>query len=169
MSRWVNSFAVRCPAHGTRPNAGQPQSVRPRQLMPHMRTVVTFRSTAFNTSESRPYFVNDGCFGDDLARWLITELQSHGVATDSEPDQEDFGWYFGFRPGGTEHQFIIGYRPGSGEESGTWIGWVERRAGLVGSLLGARRRGIRSDSFTGDSRCARERPPGVIGSLASEN
>jgi hypothetical protein len=107
-----------------------------------MRTVVTFRSTAFNTSERRPYFVNDGCFGDDVARWLITELQSHGVATDSEPDQEDFGWYFSFRHGDTEHQFIIGYRPGSGEEPGTWIGWVERRAGLIGSLLGARRRGI---------------------------
>jgi hypothetical protein len=110
--------------------------------MPHMRTIVTFRSTTFNTSERRPYFINDGCFGDDVARWLITELQSHGVATDSEPDQEDFGWYFSFRPGDTEHQFIIGYRPGSGEEPGTWIGWVERRAGLIGSLLGARRRGI---------------------------
>ena len=77
-----------------------------------------------------------------MARWLITELQSHGVATDSELDQEDFGWYFSFRHGDTEHQFIIGYRPGSGEEPGTWIGWVERRAGLIGSLLGARRRGI---------------------------
>jgi hypothetical protein len=107
-----------------------------------MRTVVTFRSTAFNTLESRPYFANDGCFGDDVARWLIAELQSHGVATDSEPDQEDFGWYFGFRPGDTEHQFIIGYRPGADEEPGTWIGWVERKASLIGSLLGARGRGI---------------------------
>ena len=110
--------------------------------MRHMRTVVTFRTTAFNTSERRPYFVNDGCFGDDVAQWLITELQSHGVETDAEPAQEDFGWYFSFRPATTEHQFIIGYRPGADEEPGTWIGWVERKASLIGSLLGARGRGI---------------------------
>ena len=33
-----------------------------------MRTVATFRSAAFNTSEARPYFINPGCFGDDLAK-----------------------------------------------------------------------------------------------------
>ncbi len=110
--------------------------------MPSLRTVVTFQSAAFNTSERRDYFINDGCFGDDVARWLIAELGACSVATDSEPRQEDFGWFFTFRPGDTEHQFIIGYRPGSATEPGVWIGWVERKAGLLASLLGARNRSI---------------------------
>ncbi len=110
--------------------------------MPPARTIVTFQSTAFNTTERRPYFINDGCYGDDLARWLIGELGARGISTDPEPGQEDFGWYFTFRPGTTEHQLVIGYRPPDGQEPGTWIGWVERKAGLLGSVLGARHRGI---------------------------
>ncbi len=110
--------------------------------MADMRTVVTFRSAAFNTSERRDYFINDGCFGDDVARWLIEALQARGVATDSQPGQEDFGWYFSFRPGDTDHQFIVGYQPGDAGEAGTWVGWVERKAGVVASLVGARSRGI---------------------------
>lgn len=110
--------------------------------MTSLRTVVTFESSAFNTSERRPYFINDGCFGDDVARWLIAELYARGVPTDAEPGQEDFGWFFGFRPGETVYQFIIGYRPGADKEPGVWIGWVERKVGLLGSLLGARHRGI---------------------------
>jgi len=30
-----------------------------------------FQSNAFNTSEQRDYFINECCFGDDLARSLI--------------------------------------------------------------------------------------------------
>ncbi len=59
--------------------------------MSEIRTVVTFQSPAFNTSERKDYFINDGCYGDDLARWLIEQLRSRGVQTDAEPGQEDFG------------------------------------------------------------------------------
>jgi hypothetical protein len=79
--------------------------------------------------------------------------------SDAEPRQEDFGWYFSFRPGKTEHQFIIGYRPGSEKRAGTWIGWVERRTGFIGSVGGSRGRGIEATAIhaihsvlTGDRR-----------------
>jgi hypothetical protein len=36
-----------------------------------IKTVVTFKSSAFNMSEPKKYFVNSSCFGDDLAGWLI--------------------------------------------------------------------------------------------------
>ena len=39
-----------------------------------VRTVVTFRSSAFNTTESKDYFINECCFGDDAARWIIERL-----------------------------------------------------------------------------------------------
>ena len=107
-----------------------------------VRRHVIFRSTAFNTTEVKPHFINDCCFGEDLARWLMEELRARGVATDIDPGQEDFGWFFTFTIGGTAHDCILGYRPGEGEADGDWMGTIERRAGLLASLFGARRRGI---------------------------
>jgi hypothetical protein len=106
-----------------------------------MHTSASFRSSAFNATEARPYFINPSCFGDDLARWLIARLREAGVKTDDEPGQEDFGWYFDFEVQGCEHCCVLGYRPG--EPDGMWLLWIERARGLVGSMLGLRNRGIR--------------------------
>ena len=89
------------------------------------RTLVTFQSDAFNTSEPKDYFINECCFGDDLAIWMISELQHRQCETDAAPRQEDFGWYFNFKVSGIRHSFLISYRADT-DESGTWIGWVER-------------------------------------------
>jgi hypothetical protein len=102
------------------------------------RTVITFTSTAFNTTEERAYFINPGCFGDDVAKWLIGELQKRGLTTCAEPGQEDFGWYLSFRLASTSHTFVVGYRA----DDATWIGWIERTRGFVLSVLGARKHGI---------------------------
>ncbi len=107
-----------------------------------LRTNVTFKSTAFNTSQVKDYFINDCCFGDDVARWLMRELRAGGIRTDEEPGQEDFGWYFTFYTDDASHDFVLAYRPGDIDEEGDWIGRLERRAGLFASLLGARNRGI---------------------------
>lgn len=64
------------------------------------------------------------------------------MKTEDEPGQEDFGWYLNFEVAGTAHTLVIGYRPGGEDDEGTWIEWLERKRGLVGSLLGTRRRGI---------------------------
>ena len=76
-----------------------------------LRTLVMFRSSAFNTSERKPYFINDDCFGDDVARWMISRLRSLAIETDDEPAQEDFGWYFGFCTPDGSYSFVLGYRP----------------------------------------------------------
>jgi len=112
-------------------------------MEPETRTVVTFESAAFNMAEPKDYFINPCCFGDDVAKWLISELRKQGVEADEKPGQEDFGWYLNFKVNGTEHTFVVGHRPNSDSEAGTWIGWLERSRGLVGSLLGGRKRGIR--------------------------
>ena len=68
------------------------------------------------------------------------------MQTDAEPGQEDFGWYFGFRVGDTDYHFVLGYRPaGGGGDRAVWICWLERKAGLHGSMFGARKRGIQPD------------------------
>ena len=106
-----------------------------------VRTVVTFRSNKFNTSTSKPNYINPECFGDDLAEWLGRELFNAGIATDSKIGQEDFGWYLGFQCGPYKYDFVVGYNP-----DGHWMGWLERRRGLIASLFGARKRGIRADA-----------------------
>jgi hypothetical protein len=113
-----------------------------------MRTVVTFESDAFNTREPRDYFINPGCFGDDLAKWLVTRLRSLGLKTDDEPDQEDFGWYLDFEVSKSPHTIVIGFRPADPPAEGTWVAWVERSAGLLSSLLGGRKRGIAPEAMS---------------------
>ncbi len=89
------------------------------------RTLVTFQSDSFNTSDPKDYFINECCFGDDLAIWMISELRQRQYETAAAPGQEDFGWYFNFKVSGIGHFFVISYRADT-DESGTWIGWVER-------------------------------------------
>ncbi|HWX55012.1 MAG TPA: hypothetical protein VN176_10530 [Verrucomicrobiae bacterium] len=111
-----------------------------------IRTVVTFESTAFNMTEPKDYFINHCCFGDDVAEWVIRELRKQGMGTDEKPGQEDFGWYLNFEAAGIGHTFVIGHRPHGESEAGTWIGWLERKRGLIRSILGGRRRGIEASA-----------------------
>lgn len=110
--------------------------------MTAVKTYVTFKSSAFNTTEPREYFINPCCFGDDVAKWLIQEMQKRGVEVDQEPGQEDFGWYISFCISGQRYNFILGY--GADEEE--WTGWLERGAGLLSSLLGGRRKVVNTDA-----------------------
>jgi hypothetical protein len=105
-----------------------------------MRTEATFRSSAFNTSDVKPYFINPCCFGDDLAKWMIARLRANGLQTDDEPKQEDFGWYFQFDVPAGKHCCVLGYQEGDPE--GQWLLWLERSRGFLGSILGMRTRGI---------------------------
>jgi hypothetical protein len=107
-----------------------------------VRRIVTFRSAAFNTRETKPYFINPGCFGDDVARWLIAELCKRSVDADKEPGQEDFGWYLDFRFASVRYLFVVGLRPDDELEGRSWILWIERNRGLFGSAFGGRGRGI---------------------------
>jgi hypothetical protein len=105
-----------------------------------MRTEATFRSSAFNTSEEKAYFIHPGCFGDDLAKWMIVRLRANGLRTDDEPGQEDFGWYFEFEVAAGKHCCVLGYQPDDPE--GRWLLWLERSRGFLGSVLGMRKHGI---------------------------
>jgi hypothetical protein len=109
-----------------------------------VKTVVTFKSSAFNSSEQKPYFINPGCFGDDVAKWVREQLRGKGYQAAELPGQEDFGWYFTFLMSGVEYCFVIGYRPGSDASEGVWTGWLERSRGFVASVLGGRKRGVQS-------------------------
>src|SRR5208283_4797714 len=91
-----------------------------------LQDVATFKSDLFNLTESKDYFVNPGCFGDDLARWLIERLRGKGVEVDPEPDQEDFGWYFNFVAADVPCCAVIG-----NVEESSWFVVIERRCGRI--------------------------------------
>ena len=109
-------------------------------------SVVTFASSAFNTTEPKDHFINPGCFGDDVCRWLIKQLRQMGTRTAEEPGQEDFGWYFTFHASDVEHCFVVGYRP-EDDNKGIWIGTIERHIGLFRSMFGGRQREIRPEAL----------------------
>ena len=112
-----------------------------------METRFSFKSTAFNCTDSKDQFINPGCFGDDLARWMIDELRTRGVKTAREPGQEDYGWYFTFVVADIEHCVVLGFQPNDASIGDQWIGWVERQAGFVSSLIGGRKRGISPEAI----------------------
>jgi hypothetical protein len=105
----------------------------------HMATTqncIIFKTKTFNTTIRRDYFLNPSCFGDDAARWLISELAARGHRPDTAPGQQDFGWHFGFHAGGARHTAVIGFRPGMYGGEGEWICWIQRRPGSAGGSSG---------------------------------
>ncbi len=114
--------------------------------MAEVRTVVTFQSEAFNTSETKSYYINPYRFGDDVARWISSEFQQRNIEVGEEVGEEDFGWYLTFQLNGIEYSFVLGWREGDETEPDVWLGWLERDAGFVASLFGGRKKNIASEA-----------------------
>ena len=68
---------------------------------------ILFQTSRFNLSEPKTYFINECCFGDDLAKWLVSKLPEVGVQPD-EPYREDWGWEFHARAGGCRYYVGVG-------------------------------------------------------------
>jgi hypothetical protein len=59
-----------------------------------MRTHVTFLTKAFNLTKQKSHFINEANFGEDLANWLIVELNKcNFIKVDVNPLQEDWERY----------------------------------------------------------------------------
>ena len=102
------------------------------------RTDILFRTDRFNLSESRPHFINENCFGEDLAAWLRTKLLEKGVAT-GEPYQEDWGWEMD--AGHESVTYLVGVGGNSDEDPkdanlGEWRVMVTRIRSMKEKLLG---------------------------------
>ena len=108
------------------------------------RTIVTFQSDLFNKTEERDYFVNPGCFGDDVCRFVISKFKSAGIECDDSPAQENWGWYFYFHANGTKYQLCCNRRsdwPTAEEDNAepcdeAWICFVVPHAGGFLSAFG---------------------------------
>jgi hypothetical protein len=104
-------------------------------------TLVTFLSTAFNTSEPKKYFINPRCFGDDAANWLMNELAQRDASLDRSIGQEDFGWYVRFRFDRAKYDFIVEFR------NPDWVGWLQRRRTILERLFGVQNKAVQRDAL----------------------
>lgn len=96
----------------------------------------TFSSERFNTQTTMDYFINPTCFGDDLGKWLLEELDEKGIPSELDgPDQEDFGWYVNFSSDNEDVTCLIIYS----EDENLWYLILEKNAGLIGTLFGKRK------------------------------
>jgi hypothetical protein len=100
---------------------------------------ILFSSDRFNLSEPREYFINDCCYGDDAARWIVERLRARGL-TATEPDQEDWGWYFEVQY--QDAAYFVGVGGNSDDETsssnqGEWRLVVEKHRTLWEKLSGA--------------------------------
>lgn len=118
------------------------KSGKPKPTSNDMRTEFQFRSKLFNITVPGDHFINPGCYGDDVAEWLIRRLNEAGVKTSAKPGQEDFGWYVTFVVDGVEYWGFVGFQPNDIASGDCWLGWIERRTGLLGSIFTGRRRNV---------------------------
>lgn len=103
--------------------------------MSEVRNRVTFVTTLFNATDVRDYFINDCCFGDDCAAWLIEKLKAQrDLQVNAEPIQEDWGWCFGAKVG--QRSFLIGV--GLYEDDDVlnrWLVFIDSQLGSVKQML----------------------------------
>jgi hypothetical protein len=101
---------------------------------PAVRTHVTFKTPRFNQTEVKPHFINDCCFGEDCAAWLVESLQAAGWVEIEPAWQEDWGWQTGGKRGGRKFLISVGLIP---EDSPEWLVVVEEHTGFLTRLRGA--------------------------------
>ena len=97
------------------------------------RTYVTFRTSRFNQTEARPYFINPNCFGDDCAAWLVSGLHERGWDNMSEPWQEDWGWQTSTAREGRKYLISIASME---EDAPEWLVHVQEHTGFLARLRG---------------------------------
>jgi len=91
-----------------------------------MNNEVAFRTNLFESKEIKPHFINDQCFGEDLANWLIGILKESEF-TFSKPYQEDWGWEIEAKKNNERFFIQIGIMDESiGEENAEWLIAIEK-------------------------------------------
>ena len=95
-----------------------------------MKKTVTFKTELFESQESKPHFINERCFGKDLAAWLRQQLHAAPFTLD-EVIQEDYGWGFWAKAGEDTYWMAIGiFDESIGSEDAEWSVTVAADASL---------------------------------------
>ena len=88
------------------------------------------KTARFNSTDSKPHFINERCFGEDFAAWLSTSLGKAGLRV-SDAIQEDWGWGFWAVHEKDSFWIALSYAgDGPQEEPAEWVVSVNYDAGL---------------------------------------
>jgi hypothetical protein len=104
----------------------------------HDRIDILFETARFNLSEVKEHFINDCCFGEDLAAWLRGRLNSNGMRA-LEPYQEDWGWEFSVKDSVGSYYVGVGGNAAAGaanKNQGEWRVMISKRRSLWDRLTG---------------------------------
>jgi hypothetical protein len=94
-----------------------------------MKRHVTFRSQRFENKTPQPHFINEHCFGEDLAQWLRSGIDAQFKP--GEIIQEDYGWGFWTEVGGDPYWIYVGVMDESiGQDEAEWLVGVAYDPGL---------------------------------------
>jgi hypothetical protein len=91
-----------------------------------MKSQISFTTDLFESKQVQPHFINDRCFGEDLAQWFV-EAASGGAFSFSEPFQEDWGWTVLAEANG--EKFVVGFGimdESIGDDQADWLITIEK-------------------------------------------
>ena len=98
---------------------------------------LTFETDRFNRTEAKDYYINPNCFGDDLAQWLVMQLEHRNIKV-GNVGQEDWGWEVQCTFAGSSYFMSIGSVAGTEEDGnfGEWRIYLTRQCSLIGRIFG---------------------------------
>lgn len=91
-----------------------------------MKSQISFTTDLFESKQVQPHFINDRCFGEDLAHWFV-EAASGGAFSFSEPFQEDWGW--AVLAQANDEKFVVGFGimdESIGDDQADWLITIEK-------------------------------------------
>jgi hypothetical protein len=102
---------------------------------------ILFETARFNCSEVKEHFINDCCFGEDLASWLRLRLNARDAQA-GEPYQEDWGWEFAVKDSTGSYYVGVGgnsLEDPSDKNHAEWRLMISKRRSLSQKITGKNR------------------------------
>ena len=87
---------------------------------------IRFQTPPLTEIGARGYAIEPGCFGPELAHWLMDKLERQGLDVDPELTETAHTWEFSFVCDGARYRVEIEYRPDRVDCAGAWIATLER-------------------------------------------
>jgi hypothetical protein len=93
--------------------------------------LISFTTDIFESKEVKPHFINDRCFGEDLAAWLVDKLAATRFEC-GDPFQEDWGWATIARSNGEVFTVGVGIMDDSiGQDTAEWMVMIDKMRKFV--------------------------------------
>ena len=102
-----------------------------------MKWMIECTTDLFNSTDSKPHFINERCFGEDFVGWLVEKLNVPNFKPE-EPFQEDCGWAALVRAKNETFMIGVGIMDESiGEVPARWLLMIDKMRRFI--IFGSKR------------------------------